>query len=192
MHYGLIHHSLLPQGNGLCEKWLWQKKLLYPGLFPYLSLWDEVAFWPFLWGRICLSKVKVFVAHSCLILCYPMNCSPSGCAVHGVLQARILKWVAIPFSGGFSRPSDQTWVSHIAGRFFHFWATREALFIVPTISTPYPFLLFLPPVSTLSQPSHCLLFLSHCLLSPKPGNSLLVSLRLFIHSTDIYTGHCIC
>ena len=45
---------------------------------------------------------------------------------HGILQARILEWVAIPFSRGSSWPRDQTQVSYIAGRFFTFWATREA------------------------------------------------------------------
>ena len=46
--------------------------------------------------------------------------------VHGILQARILEWVAVPFSRGSSQPRDQTQVSHIAGRFFTSWATREA------------------------------------------------------------------
>ena len=45
-------------------------------------------------------------------------CSPPGSSVHGILQARILEWVAIPFFKGSSRPRDQTWVSHIVGRFF--------------------------------------------------------------------------
>ena len=44
--------------------------------------------------------------------------------VHGILQARILEWVAVPFSRGSSQPSDQTQVSRIAGRFFTSWATR--------------------------------------------------------------------
>ena len=47
-------------------------------------------------------------------------------SVHGILQARILKWVAIPFSKGSFWPKDGTWVSQIAGRFFTTWATREA------------------------------------------------------------------
>ena len=46
--------------------------------------------------------------------------------VHGIFQARILEWVAVPFSRGSSQPRDQTQVSHIAGRFFTSWATREA------------------------------------------------------------------
>ena len=47
--------------------------------------------------------------------------------VHGILQTRILKWVAFSFSRGSSQPRDQTQVSHIVGRFFTSWATREAL-----------------------------------------------------------------
>ena len=47
--------------------------------------------------------------------------------VHGILLARILQWVAIPFSGGSSQPRDWTQVSRMAGRFFTFWATGEAL-----------------------------------------------------------------
>jgi len=46
--------------------------------------------------------------------------------VHGILQARILEWVAFPFSRGSSQPRDQTQVSHIVGRFFTSWATRES------------------------------------------------------------------
>ena len=42
-------------------------------------------------------------------------------SVHRILQARVLEWVAIPFSRGSSRPRDQTWVSYIAGRFFSFF-----------------------------------------------------------------------
>ena len=58
-------------------------------------------------------KVKVKVAQSCLTLCDPMDYT-----VHGILQARILEWVAIPFSRGSSQPRDQTQVSRIAGKFF--------------------------------------------------------------------------
>ena len=46
--------------------------------------------------------------------------------LHGILQARVLEWVAIPFSKGSSQSRDQTQVSHISGGFFTNWATREA------------------------------------------------------------------
>ena len=58
------------------------------------------------------------VIQLCLTLCDPMHSSPQGSSVLGILQARILEWVAIPFSKGSSRPRDRTCVSHIAGRFF--------------------------------------------------------------------------
>ena len=48
---------------------------------------------------------------SCPTLCDPMNCSPPGSSVHGILLARILKWVAIPFSRGSSQPRGRTHVS---------------------------------------------------------------------------------
>ena len=55
-----------------------------------------------------------------------MNCSQPGSCVHGILQARILEWVAIPFSRGSSWPRDGPLVSCIAGRLFTVWGTREA------------------------------------------------------------------
>ena len=57
----------------------------------------------------------------------PHRCGPPGSSVHGILQARILEWVVMPFSSGSSRPRDWTQVSHIAGRFCTVWATREDL-----------------------------------------------------------------
>ena len=60
-------------------------------------------------------------------LCDPMDCTLPGSSLHGILQARVLEWVAIFFSRGSSRPRDRTWVSRIAGRHFNLWATREAL-----------------------------------------------------------------
>ena len=50
--------------------------------------------------------VCVVVGQSCLTLCNPMDCSPPGSSVHGISQARILEWVAIPFSKGSSWPRD--------------------------------------------------------------------------------------
>ena len=54
------------------------------------------------------------VAKSCLTVCDPMDSSPPGSSVHGISQARILEWVAISFSGGSSRPRDQTCISCLA------------------------------------------------------------------------------
>ena len=65
------------------------------------------------------------VAQSCPTL-RPVDCSPPGSSVHGILQARILEWVAISFSRGSSQPRDRSWVTHIAGRRFNLCTTREA------------------------------------------------------------------
>ena len=65
--------------------------------------------------------IEVKVAQSCPTLCDPMDYR-----VHEILQARILEWVAFPFSRGSSQPRDRTQVSHIAGGVFTSWATREA------------------------------------------------------------------
>ena len=75
-------------------------------------------------------------------------------SVHGILQVRVLEWVAIPLSGGSPQPRDWTWVSCIAGRFFTIWATREA----PTHTTP----------------------LSPCLLCKSPDSALTLSSALII------------
>ena len=56
----------------------------------------------------------------------PTLCNPMFYTVHGILQARILELVAFSFSKGSSQTRDRTQVSHIAGRFFTSWATREA------------------------------------------------------------------
>ena len=66
------------------------------------------------------------VAQSCPTLCNSMDCSLPGSSLHGILQARVLEWVAISFSWGSSWPRDQTQVSRIPGRHFNLWATREA------------------------------------------------------------------
>ena len=65
------------------------------------------------------------VSQSCLTLSDPMDCSLSGFSVHRIFQARILEWVAISFSRRSSWPRDWTRVSHVVGRRFTVWATRE-------------------------------------------------------------------
>ena len=66
---------------------------------------------------------------SCPVICVTMNCSLRGSSVHGVFQARVLEWVAIPFSRGSSQLRDRTQVSCIADRRFTLWATRKFFII---------------------------------------------------------------
>ena len=67
--------------------------------------------------------VLCLVAQSCLTLCDPMDCSPPGSSVHGIIQARILEWVAVSSSRGPPQPRDQTHVSCVScnGRHIFFF-----------------------------------------------------------------------
>ena len=81
------------------------------------------------WTRYLLTFYFIYlfilVAQLCHSLGNQMEFSPPGSSVHGILQARILEWVAISSSQGSSQSRDQTWVSLIAGRFFTIWCTKE-------------------------------------------------------------------
>ena len=114
---------------------------------PQAEKWDQLWLFPFLHTPIHLqsiispiSDLNIYnmkqillhpkwskVAQSCPTLCDPMDCSLPGSSVHGIFQARVLEWVAISFSRESSQPRDWTRVSHIAGRRFIVWATREDL-----------------------------------------------------------------
>ena len=89
-----------------------------------LQIWNP-------WIRVDCVCIYVYeseseVAQLCPTLCNPMGCSLSGSSVHGIFQATVLEWIAISFSRGSSWPRNQTWVSHVAGRLFTVFATREA------------------------------------------------------------------
>ena len=78
------------------------------------------------WMRPRLLKSESEVTQSCPTLCDPMDCSLPGSSVHGIFQARVLKWIAISLSRGSSQPRGQTRISHIVGRPFTIWATQTA------------------------------------------------------------------
>ena len=65
------------------------------------------------------SESESEVPQSCPTLFDPMDCSLLGSSLHGILQARVLEWVAIPFSRGSSRIRDRTQVSRVPGRRFN-------------------------------------------------------------------------
>ena len=71
-------------------------------------------------------KCACVLAQSYLTLCDPVDCSLPGSSVHGILQARILEWVAISFSRGSSQLRDRTCVSCIGRRILYRWATWKA------------------------------------------------------------------
>ena len=74
-----------------------------------------------------VKKIRKWVPHVKVAQSCPTLCNPVDYTVHGILQARILEWVAFPFSRGSSQSRDWTQVSHTAGGFFSSWASREAL-----------------------------------------------------------------
>ena len=96
-------------GSNPAETALWSRESFYDRWIVQLP-WATTALNP---------KGKVLVAQLCPTLCDPVDCSPLGSSVLGMLQARVPEWVAIPFSRGSSQPKDQTWVSRIVGRFFY-------------------------------------------------------------------------
>ena len=94
--------------------------------FPPLKKWK--------WQEVCYllpaCVCACLIAQSCRTICDPMNSGPPDSSVHGILQARILEWVAIPLSRELPQPRDQTWVSCIAGGFFTVGATRVPMYII--------------------------------------------------------------
>ena len=83
-------------------------------------------------------KVKVLVAQSCLTLCDPMNHDLQGSSVHWISQARILEWVAMPFSRGSSQPRDWTWVYCIGRRILYRLSPQRS----PNLLVPLHFLFY--------------------------------------------------
>ena len=73
------------------------------------------------------------VTESCPAVCDPMDCSPPGSSVHGILQESVLEWVARPSSRGSSHSTDQTYSSCFGEWILHHWATWEALFCIINI-----------------------------------------------------------
>ena len=90
-----------------------------------------------------------------------MGCSQPGSSVHGILKARILEWVAIPFSRGSSQPRNWTRVYYIAGGYFPAWATREAPLVTnssTSFSLTLNFTVYKFQVKPCWWPLGCLLF----------------------------------
>ena len=114
--WALVSLNLLHDSQGLGRFWDSLRHRLYANLL-YLPPPSALCTVSKGCTPSCSSRVQ---------LCDPMGYSLPGSSVHGILQERILEWVAISSSGGSSWPRDRTQVSHIAGWFFTSWATREA------------------------------------------------------------------
>ena len=128
--------------------------------------------------------MKVLVTQWCLILCDPMDCSSPGSSVRGILQARLLEWVTIPFSMRSSWPRDQTQICCIAGKFFTIWATREALLCEKCIMWICYWVNFMRIISYLMKSVTWILYSTFMLLrfiyTVVCGSGSLISLTNFI------------
>ena len=105
-HQRALSHYFFPLNSHMHTSETIQQGLQYPA---------EGA-WKWKWSRSVVSDSL-----------QPVDWSPPNSSIHGILQARILEWVAIFFSRGSSWPRDWTQVSHTAGRRFNLCTTREAL-----------------------------------------------------------------
>ena len=115
-------HNTDSQNNTVANK-----KMFYPVPY-YVNVITNFRNFPnFSQYILIISDPSALVAQSCPTLRDPMNCNPPGSSVRGILQTRILEWVAIHFSRGSSRPRVWAQVSCIAGRFFTVWATNPIL-----------------------------------------------------------------
>ena len=127
-------HQFLPQFPDCClTQWI-SDLAAHTNWYDVSTLKDadnfslRVEAWPRKWVLCSITfEVEGEVAHSCPTLCDPVDCNLRVFSIHGILQARILEWIAVSFSRGSSRPRDLTRVSRIGGRRFNVWATREAL-----------------------------------------------------------------
>ena len=129
----LWHTSqVAPQQVGSSQTRDWSMSLVLAGRFPttgtpgnsqnyFLTLAVSFPTHPNPQSKGKMKEVKVKVAQL-----YPTLCDPMNYTVHGILQARTLERVGVPFSSGLSQPRHQTQVSCTAGGFFTSWTTREA------------------------------------------------------------------
>ena len=112
--------------------WLWSESLGQKQCVEYHGsgrgiLYVQENSWT--WFILCLRKdMSIWLAPLWLKVAQsgPTLCDSMDYTVHGILQVKILEWVAFPFSRGSFQLRDQTQVSHIADGFFTSWATREA------------------------------------------------------------------
>ena len=118
----ILERVAMPSSRGSSpprgQTWVSSVSCVSSRFFTTTATWE--AFWP--------PCVLVKLPQSCPTLCDHLDSSPPGSSVHGILQARILEWVAIPFSRGSCQPRDWIQVSCIAGGFF--FTTRLVILII--------------------------------------------------------------
>ena len=115
-----LWHKTMPWDHFSCSLLQSWNQPFSPGAMLFVTFYQI-----FILTQSLPSESESEVAQSCPTLCDPMDWSPLGSSIHGILLARILEWIAISFSRGSSWPRDRTQVSRIAGRHFNLWATSQ-------------------------------------------------------------------
>ena len=164
----------------VCLFFLCARLTFRDGLFlvylDYLYPWERNNF------KIIGIYERMLVAQSCPTLCDPMDCSLLGSFVYGILQARILEWVAISFSRGSYWPRDWTRVFPYFRQILYHLSHQESL------AVPY----HMQKCNPLTPSSHTLYYLLHCIIM-----YLLFISNMFIcfslnHSSDFLEGRVCC
>ena len=126
---------------------------------------------------IYAKESEMLITQSCQTLWNSTDCSLPGSSVHGILQARILEWAAIPFSRASSQPRDQTQVSYTAGRLF---TMNHSM---PGLPVHHQLPEFTKPMSIESvMPSNHLILCRRLLLLP----SIFPSIRVFSNESVLH------
>ena len=128
--------------NNMCMYYVMLHICKYSSIYPNVSILSKTSVYTGISNSSpqqhrLLKLSPLVLLQSCPTLCDPMDCSPPGSSVHGILQARILEWVAMSFSKGLpdQESSCVSCWSYIAGQFFYLWPTREDHF--PCLSVKF-------------------------------------------------------
>ena len=103
-----LSYEFISQGEGVSSSPAYSN-IHIPMLPEFIYKWQLRNSRQFMYACVYACEPK-----SCLTICDPKDCSLPGSSVHGILQARILEWVALPSSGGSSQPRDRTHVSYVS------------------------------------------------------------------------------
>ena len=125
LQYSGLENSMDWIVHGVPKSWTWLSNFHFLSFF---LLWQYCSI-------VYLSMMLCLVTKSCPTLCDPRDCSLPGHSVHGILQARILEWAAMPSSRGSSQSMDRTQVSCITGKLFTGWTSRETLFVYADLNS---------------------------------------------------------
>ena len=159
-----------------------------------------IEIWKILLQYKQISLFRAVSLQSCSTLCDPMDCSLPGSSVHGILQARMLKWVFIPFSRGSSRPKDGTHVSYISctGRWVlnttsTTWeaqglsvGTRKSILRATRSTKKFPigFVMWIPSHKSLKTPHRLLTLVVYFGIKSVSGDPLILTISIFYRVTS--------